>query len=167
MSSEPRDPPGEAATAEAASHLRDFPVVVRLPIHWGEMDAFGHLNNVVYFRFFETARIHYFERCGFMATYQEDRVGAILHSTSCRFRRPLHFPDSVLVGTRVQALGEDRFTMAYRVVSVAQRAIAADGTGLIVSFDYVNRTKVPLPLAVRQAILAIEPDLGGKGADPY
>ena len=56
------------------------------------MDAFGHLNNIVYFRYFETARIHYFERCGFMATYEEDRIGAILHSTSCRFRRPLHFP---------------------------------------------------------------------------
>ena len=53
----------------------------------GEMDAFGHLNNIVYFRYFETARIHYFERCGFMATYEEDRIGAILHSTSGRGHR--------------------------------------------------------------------------------
>jgi len=93
------------------------------------MDAFGHLNNIVYFRYFETARIHYFERCGFMATYEEDRIGAILHSTSCRFRRPLHFPDTVLAGARVTDLGEDRFTMGYRVASVAEEVGAAEGTG--------------------------------------
>ena len=78
---------GPEPTAAAEALLADFPVVVQLPLHWGEMDAFGHLNNVVYFRYFETARIHYFERCGFMATYEQDRGGAILHSTSCRVRR--------------------------------------------------------------------------------
>ncbi len=151
---------GPEPTAAAEALLADFPVVVQLPLHWGEMDAFGHLNNVVYFRYFETARIHYFERCGFMATYEQDRVGAILHSTSCRFRRPLHFPDTVLAGARVTDLGEDRFTMGYRVVSVAEEVVAAEGTALIVSFDYRARSKAPVPHVVRQSILKMEPKLG-------
>jgi acyl-CoA thioester hydrolase len=158
--SETTDSIGPEPTAAAESLLADFPVVVHLPLHWGEMDAFRHLNNIVYFRYFETARIHYFERCGFMATYEEDRIGAILHSTSCRFRRPLHFPDTVLAGARVTDLGEDRFTMGYRVVSVAEEVVAADGTGLIVSFDYRARAKAAVPDGVRQSILEMEPSLG-------
>ncbi len=154
--SETTDSIGPEPTAAAEALLAEFPVVVHLPLHWGEMDAFGHLNNVVYFRYFETARIHYFERCGFMATYEENRVGAILHSTSCRFRRPLHFPDTVLAGARVTELGEDRFTMGYRVVSVAEEMVAADGTGLIVSFDYRARSKAPVPEGVRCAIIELE-----------
>ena len=154
--SETTDSIGPEPTAAVEALLAEFPVVVHLPLHWGEMDAFGHLNNVVYFRYFETARIHYFERCGFMATYEEDRVGAILHSTSCRFRRPLHFPDTVLAGARVTELGEDRFTMGYRVVSVAEEMVAADGTGLIVSFDYRARSKAPVPDRVRCAIIELE-----------
>ncbi len=158
--SETTDSIGPEPTAAAEALLADYPVVVHLPLHWGEMDAFGHLNNVVYFRYFETARIHYFERCGFMATYEEDRIGAILHSTSCRFRRPLHFPDTVLAGARVTDLGEDRFTMGYRVVSVAEEVVAAEGTGLIVSFDYRARAKAPVPEGVRRAIREIETGLG-------
>jgi acyl-CoA thioester hydrolase len=158
--SETTDSIGPEPTAAAESLLADFPVVVHLPLHWGEMDAFGHLNNIVYFRYFETARIHYFERCRFMATYEEDRIGAILHSTSCRFRRPLHFPDTVLAGARVTDLGEDRFTMGYRVVSVAEEVVAAEGTGIIVSFDYRARSKVSVPDAVRRAIIELEPSLG-------
>jgi len=42
--------------------MSDYPVVVDIPVAWGEMDAYGHLNNIVYFRYFETARMAYFER---------------------------------------------------------------------------------------------------------
>lgn len=69
--------------------LAGFPVVVTLPVQWGEMDAYGHVNNTVFFRYFETARIAYLERCGFTRTWETARVGAILHSTHCRFRQAL------------------------------------------------------------------------------
>ncbi len=142
--------------ANAEALLEGLPVVVQVPVHWGEMDAFGHVNNIVYFRYFETARIHYLERCGFMTSYREDRIGAILHSTSCRFRRPLHFPDTVLTAARVTELEEDRFTMTYRAISAEEQAVAAEGSGLIVSYDYAGRTKTPLPEPVRARILEME-----------
>ncbi|HET7039895.1 MAG TPA: thioesterase family protein [Gemmatimonadales bacterium] len=136
--------------------LAHFPVVVRAMIHWGEMDAYGHLNNTVFFRFFETARMAYLERCGFLATYERDRVGAILHSTDCRFRAPLFYPDDVLIGARVLDVGADRFRMGYRVVSVSQNRTAAEGTGLIVAYDYKAGSKVELPEAVREGIRRLE-----------
>jgi acyl-CoA thioester hydrolase len=135
--------------------LAGFPVVVRLPVQWGEMDAYGHLNNAVFFRFFESARILFFEECGFLISYDEDKVGAILHSTSCRFRRPLYYPDTALVGTRAIEVQEDRFAMDYKVVSDAQNEIAAEGAAVIVSFDYVALRKVPLPERVRDGIAAL------------
>ncbi len=80
--------------------LSAFPVVVEIPVQWGEMDAYGHVNNTVIFRFFESARVAFLERCRFVAAYDELKIGGILHSTDCRFRQPLYYPDTVLVGAR-------------------------------------------------------------------
>ena len=55
-----------------AEIFRGFPIVIELPVQWGEMDAYGHVNNTVLFRYFESARMAYFERCGFIATYERD-----------------------------------------------------------------------------------------------
>ena len=141
--------------------LEGFPVVVRLPVQWGEMDAYDHVNNTVFFRHFESARIRYLEACGFLASYDQDRIGAILHSTSCRFRRPLRHPDTVLVGARADDVGEDRFVMGYRTVSLAQEAVAAEGTGTVVSYDYRSEEKVEIPAGVRRGIRELEE--GGRG----
>lgn len=134
------------------STLDSFPVVIDVPVQWGELDAYGHVNNTVFFRYFESARVEYLERCGFLSSYDERGIGAILHSTSCRFRQPLHYPDSVWVGTRTVGVEEDRFTMEYLVVSKETRSVIAEGEGVVVSFDYEARKKVPLPPKVMKGI---------------
>lgn len=132
--------------------LRDYSVHLTLPVQWGEMDAYGHVNNTVFFRYFESTRMAYLEACGLTASMARDQVGAILHSTSCRFRRPLVWPDEVHLGGRVVSLETDRFLMEYRIVSSAQQAVAAEGTGLIVCFDYQAGAKVPVPGTVAERI---------------
>ncbi len=136
--------------------LADFPITVASMVHWGEMDAYGHVNNTVFFRYFETARIAYLDRCGFLASHETDGIGAILHSTECRFRRALFYPDTVRIGARATAVASDRFTLEYRVVSEAQEAIAADGMSVVVSFDYGQRVKTALPDSVREGIARLE-----------
>ena len=138
--------------------LSGFPAIVRIPVQWGEMDAYGHVNNTVFFRYFETARIEFLELCGFIKSYDEQKIGAILHSTESRFRRALFYPDTIEVGGRAAQLDEDRFLMEYRVVSLGQDAVVADGTGLIVSFDYTRREKTPVPEEVRVTIEAMMGD---------
>ena len=134
--------------------LAGYPVVVEIPVAWGEMDAFQHVNNIVYFRYFESGRIAYFERAGL--TTANDGVGPILGSASCKYKFPLTYPDQVLVGIKVGEIGEDRFTMHFRIVSTRHHRIAAEGDGVIVSYDYVHKHKAPIPAAVRQAIEALE-----------
>lgn len=68
-----------------AELLAGFPVRVEVPVAWGDMDALGHVNNTVYFRYFETARIKCFAELGLGQIEQSDDVGPILHSANCRF----------------------------------------------------------------------------------
>lgn len=143
---------------QATDHLAGYPIVVRIPVQWGEMDAYGHVNNAVFFRYFESARVAYLEACGFIDSYDRDRIGAILHSTSCRFRQPLFYPDTVLVGARAAEVEEDRFVHAYEAISLTNGVIVAEGTGVVVSFDYERRQKAPLPPAVRRKIEEMERD---------
>ena len=145
----------------SARHLEGFRASIRIPVQWGDMDAYGHVNNTVYFRYFESARIEYLDLCGMLESYESRGVGAILHSTSCRFRRALTFPDEVLVGGRAAEVEEDRFVMAYRVVSTGQDAVVAEGEGVVVSFDYGEGKKTPLPEEVRRRIAALEGPEGG------
>jgi acyl-CoA thioester hydrolase len=137
-----------------------YPVTVRLPVQWADMDAYGHVNNTAFFRYFESARVDYLVRCGFSASYERDRIGAILHSADCRFRRALVYPDRVIAATRAVEVGEDRFTLEYRLVSLGQDALAARGTSVVVSFDYRNARKAPIPEEVRRGIEALEAEVG-------
>jgi acyl-CoA thioester hydrolase len=127
-------------------------VVIEENVLWGEMDAFQHVNNTVYFRYFESARIAYFEAVGYLEWMKVEGSGPILASTSCRFRRPLTWPDRIQIGARVSELGEDRFTMEYAIYSEAQKTIAALGTGVAVHFDYRGGGKGPIPGVIRAAI---------------
>jgi acyl-CoA thioester hydrolase len=138
------------------SALSEFPAVLTIPVQWGEMDAYGHVNNTVFFRYFESARIVYLDRCGFLESYDRDGVGAILHSTSCRFRAPLFHPDVVQVGGRAVSVADDRFTMAYRIVSLESDAIVADGQGIIVAYDYRRNRKTDLPALVRERLRSLD-----------
>lgn len=136
--------------------LEGFPVVVVCPVQWGEMDAYQHVNNVVYFRWFETGRAAYFDRAGLWPQGAPRGVAPIVHSVSCRYRAPLTYPDEVEIGVRVKSLGEDRFVVEHAVYSRRLGRVAAEGEGVVVSYDYGRGEKAKLPAAWREAIERIE-----------
>jgi acyl-CoA thioester hydrolase len=136
--------------------LDAFPVVVELPVVWGEMDSYRHVNNAVYFRYFECARLEYFRRLGWFEYEQQHGVGPILAATQARFRKPLTYPDTISVGAHVSALAEDRFTMDHVLVSKKLGAVAAEGQGTIVTFHYGDGKKVPIPDELRKRIAELE-----------
>ena len=65
--------------------LDNFPVVITWPVQWGDQDSFSHVNNTVYFRWFESGRIAYFERLGFGHAVSDAGLGPILASINCIF----------------------------------------------------------------------------------
>lgn len=136
--------------------LADCSLAVQLPLTWGHMDSLAHVNNSQYFRWFEDVRMAYFERSGLFDHMTTHGVGPILARTQCRFMVPLVYPDTVHVGTRVTDVGEDRFTMLYKVVSETRNVLAAEGDGRIVIFDYNLGEKAPLPAAIRDQMARME-----------
>ena len=148
--------------SEAERRLRaEYPVVVEWPVAWADMDYFRHANHAVFFTWFEGARIAYLDRIGFRELTDERQVGPILASTHARYRRPVIYPDTVVVGARVVEVGDDRFAQEYRLVSRAQGEVAAEGGGTLVSYDYAAGRKTPLPQRVRDAIGALEGSVTG------
>ena len=151
------DAPSAGAVSEAERRLRaEFPVVVELPVAWAEMDYFRHVNHAVFFTYFEGARIRYLERVGFRELTEQRQIGPILASTQARYRRPVVYPDTVVIGARAAEVGEDRFAHEYRLVSRALGDVAAEGGAVLVSYDYGAGRRVPLPAEVRAAIQALE-----------
>ncbi len=133
-----------------------YPVVIEIPIAWGDMDAFQHVNNVVYFKHFESARISYFEKIDFLEVMNRTGIGPILASTQCRYKIPLTYPDHVTVGARVDTIEKDRFIMKYAVISHKLKKIAALGEGVLVTFDYQNNKKAFIPDEIRKRIIDLE-----------
>ena len=136
-----------------------YPVVAQVEVRWGDMDAFQHVNNTVYFRYFEQVRIAYFNRAFDSSGWSggmPSGVGPILYSTSCRFRAPVTYPDTLFIGARTTQLGADRFTMQFGVYSEQLGRIAAEGEAVVVSFDYSTGRKADLPQEWVDAIERIE-----------
>lgn len=131
---------------------KNYPVIIELKVQWGDMDAFNHVNNVMYFRYFESARLAYFERIGVMDKNNSSSVAPILAETSCRYRLPLNYPDKILVGARVLESHSHGFLMEYAIYSQAHKKISSIGTGRIVMLDYDTHHKVKVSQTTLKAI---------------
>ncbi len=136
--------------------IGNYPVVIDMPIAWGDMDAFQHVNNTVYFKHFESARISYFEKIDFLEVMNKTGIGPILASTQCVYKIPLTYPDHVTVGAKVDTIETDRFIMKYAVISHKFKKIAAVGEGVLVTFDYQKNKKALIPDEIRKRILDLE-----------
>jgi acyl-CoA thioester hydrolase len=135
---------------------KKFPVVMDMTVQWGEMDIFQHVNNVVYFRYFENVRVEYGRRMGIVELMADQGIGPILASIECKYIRPVTFPDTLSVGVRVSGLEGSEMRMEYRVVSAAHKAVAAVGRSLGVFYDYRNLKRVDFPAFMVARIEEIE-----------
>jgi acyl-CoA thioester hydrolase len=151
----PPEPAPAARERSQGAPLTAYPVRVRIPVLWGDMDALGHVNNARYFTWFESARIALFERVGLAAT-GTPALGPILAHTWCDFLAPIRFPAEVAVGTRIEKLGTTSFTMGYAVAVAADPGrLAARGEGVVVLIDYRTGARVPIPDELRAALTAL------------
>ena len=133
-----------------------YPVVIETPVAWGEMDSLQHVNNIIYFRYFESVRMAYFDALRFWDYMEETGIGPILASTQCRFRIPLTYPDTISAGARIAKVENDRFLMVYIVFSHRHQRVAAEGDGLIVAYNYREQKKAALPEEIKERIRLLE-----------
>ena len=138
---------------ESLSH---YPIIHQQPTHWGEMDAFNHLNNVVYYRYAESARIGYLQALGMF----DGNMVTVLAQSSCQYLRPVTYPDTLLLGVRCQRLGNTSIVIEYSYYSCAQKAIVATADAVIVRLDSDGKNKLPWSVEERERLLALEATFG-------
>ena len=136
--------------------LKDFSFEIDFDVEWGDMDALQHVNNIEYFKYFQIARIAYFEKNNYDNLFTDTRISTILASTQCKFIYPLTYPDSISIGARVDLITNDYFTMKYAVISKKHQRLVAIGDAKVVMFDYVKNKKTLVPEQIKKRILSFE-----------
>jgi acyl-CoA thioester hydrolase len=132
--------------------LAKYPIVIALPVFWGDQDVFGHVNNNAYFRWFESARIALSQRIGLIDLFRAEKIGPILASVACDYRRQITFPDTIHAAIRVARIGRTSIGLEHAIVSQSQLAVAAEGISTIVVFDFGANKPHPIPRSLRKAI---------------
>lgn len=139
--------------------LDAYPVIIKQPIAWGDLDMHGHVNNVWFFRYIENARVAYYEKIKKYEYEQQAGTGFALAATECRFKAPLTYPATVAVGARVNEIRLDRMIMHYRLVNRAENKISAEASATLVAFDYQKNQKASFPEELRQRIENLQKDV--------
>ena len=129
-----------------------YPIVLTQAVLWGDMDAFDHVNNTVYFRYFEDVRIAFFDRLQILEHKDATGIGPILASTRCDFKLPLKYPDTVTLAGKATVTSAKKITMEYAVYSEAQQAVVASGEGLLVYYNYNEGRSCEIPATIASAI---------------
>lgn len=136
-------------------HDPHFQVKMNLRIDWSDLDFLGHVNNIVYFRYTQTARINYLEKLGFTELSHVMSPGPILASTKCDFRLPLFYPGNVIIESRVSFIKTTSFGLDHRMWN-DNHVLVAEAHDVLVLYDYATKKKVELSGEIRKKIEALE-----------
>ena len=131
-----------------------YPYFRTIPTRWMDNDAYGHVNNVVYYSFFDTAVNRFLIDRGLLRIDSSAVIGLVVE-TGCRYHRPLAFPDAVEVGLRVAHLGTSSVRYELGVFREGDDLAAAEGHFVHVYVDRETRAPAPLPDALRDALQEI------------
>jgi acyl-CoA thioester hydrolase len=136
--------------------LTGYPVVITIPVLWGDQDAFGHVNNLAYLRWAEAARIEYLLRVGMFPSLPPSGIAPILASVKCDYEAPVTHPDTILAGARVTRIGTSSVQMEHLLVSQNQGRVVARVDSTLVLLDYSRNKPVPVPAEIRKIVAELE-----------
>jgi acyl-CoA thioester hydrolase len=147
--------------------LSKFPVISKISVKWGELDAYQHVNNTVYLKYQEVARLRYFsyllkevdpEKFDIEKFSNGTGIGPIMSDTYCAFKFPLTVPDKVLVGSTILKgdLHDDRYKLTHSIWSLRHQRVVADGYGTVVSYDFSKMKSCKMPAQLVHAIEKVQ-----------
>src|SRR5690606_37419516 len=134
--------------------MTKFPITLEIPVAWGDMDAFGHVNNVKYMRYFESARVKYFEGL-LIGEGAKNPIQPILASITANFKTPVVYPDTITVKMGVSKIGNTSLQMQCEMYN-KEGKLVLEGYCTIVMFDFRTSQPSAVPEAVRKFIESLE-----------
>ncbi len=124
-----------------------------LPVRWGDMDAFRHVNNTKFFQYFEQTRVEWLRTLP--GASMEGKTGPVVAHTACAYKQPLRHPATVRVALLSTAPGRSSIETYYRITTeAAPDSVVARGSASIVWIDFATGRPVELPDAMREALPA-------------
>lgn len=130
-------------------HSNHFVYAIQIPVRWGDMDALGHVNNTVYFRFTEQARIEWLHALGFADIVDVDE-GPVIVNASCTFLRPITYPATVEIRMLIGKPGRSSLPTFYEIRCVGDDTLYAEGAAKIVWWSPRTGKSLPLPDFIRE-----------------
>lgn len=124
---------------------------VDIPVRWGDLDAFNHVNNTLFLRYVEEARIRYFDQLG--DGWLTEDSGPVIVNINCNFRREIRYPATVRVSTTARQASDKRLVMSHRLVDAADPdRLYGDAEVTALWVDATAGRSIPLPQAVIAAL---------------
>lgn len=133
------------------------PIILTLRVDWSEMDLFGHINNVMYAKYIQSARVNFVEKVGIMKMLEEDKVGFMLASSALEYKRPLYYPDNIRIETTVSFIKTTSFGLQHQIFS-GKGELSTIGTDILVMYDFITNQKTPVPEQIKAEITRLEGD---------
>ena len=124
--------------------------VTTMPIRWGDMDAYGHVNNTVYFRYMEQARVEWLEEMQIQV--RPGRLGPVIINASCTFLAPMNYPGNVEVKTFAGRPGRSSVETYVEMRIVGDAMLYAEGAAKVVWMDTQTGKSAPIPDHVRAVL---------------
>lgn len=123
------------------SELQKYPVVYAQSVAWGDMDALGHVNNAMYYRYIENARLAYLNALDLL----NESVSTVVSSNQCHYLKPVVFPDHLKIAARIEEIRNSAFRMHYLLWSEKQQSIVATSEAVIICIDQKTLQKTQIP----------------------
>ena len=144
-------------TAEQPGSRADYRIFYEIPTRWMDNDVYGHVNNVHYYSYFDTAIAHFLMREGGLDPWRNKVIGFCVES-ACRFRRAARFPDQITAGLRVAKLGRTSARYEIGLFRDDDEEAAAHGYFVHVFVTRADQRPAPIPPAFRAALARLLPD---------
>ena len=136
---------------DPVNHRASYRCFLAIPTRWMDNDTYGHVNNVSFYSYFDTAVNEHLIRAGGLDIRAGPEIGLVVE-TSCRFLKPLSFPDVVDAGMRVSKLGNSSVTYEIGLFLQGDDEPAATGRFVHVWVDRTSRRPISVPSAIRSAL---------------
>ncbi|MCB1887719.1 MAG: acyl-CoA thioesterase [Rhodocyclaceae bacterium] len=120
----------------------------RIPVRWGDLDAYNHVNNTIYFRYCEQARVEWCENMGFVVRTNQP-TGPVIINAACTFLLPVNYPATVLLEMSAGEPGRSSVMTWYEMRVEGDDRIYAEGSSKMVWMDHATGRSVPLPAELR------------------
>lgn len=140
----------------ARKAITDYSTTFEFDVHWGDMDAANHVNNLVYLKWTESARILYFEKIGVDISFRSAAAGPILGWQDCKYIFPMTFPDTAIIAVKTAEILSDKFIMECAIFSKRHNRIAAISSQAIIPYNYQDFKKVDIPKTWIENIKSID-----------